>query len=197
LFLICGIGADCVFIIFEFFKQAKLIYRNNNRKRLAYAVQRGLTVLVTSITTSGASFLATEDVTKPTDTDTSSASIILIEEIDYSHPGPFDVLRYKPESGVNAASIDISTYNAWHRFLYNYVSPTIYFYCLPTIIVFLVWAGVFGGLAFKMRTKSELVFLGPDHLLQRTYTLSLDGFSRALNELSFVFVWGIRPKPVV
>jgi hypothetical protein len=34
LFLTCGIGADCLFIIFEFFRQLRLIYGHNNRNRL-------------------------------------------------------------------------------------------------------------------------------------------------------------------
>jgi hypothetical protein len=34
LFLICDIGADSVFIIFEFFRQLRLTYGHNNRKRL-------------------------------------------------------------------------------------------------------------------------------------------------------------------
>lgn len=58
LFLICGIGADCVFILFELFRQGKLFYQNDNRLRLAYAGQKGVIALSTSISTSAVSFLA-------------------------------------------------------------------------------------------------------------------------------------------
>jgi len=58
LFLICGIGADCVFIIFELFRQSKVYFGSDNKKRLAYAAQRGLIALSTSISTSAVSFLA-------------------------------------------------------------------------------------------------------------------------------------------
>lgn len=58
LFLICGIGADCIFILFYLFKQSKNIYGLDNKKRLAYAAQRSLIALGTSVSTSGVSFLA-------------------------------------------------------------------------------------------------------------------------------------------
>jgi hypothetical protein len=48
-----------------------------------------------------------------------------------------------------------------------------------------------------MGTKSEFVFLSDFHPLQRAYPLSPNGFSTALNGSSFVFVWRIKPKPVV
>jgi predicted RND superfamily exporter protein len=58
LFLICGIGADCLLIIFELFRQARVISPTTDKKRLASAAQRGIIALATSISTSGVSFLA-------------------------------------------------------------------------------------------------------------------------------------------
>jgi hypothetical protein len=98
---------------------------------------------------------------------------------------------------VDAANIDISKYNRYEQIFYNYISPILYFYRLPIILFFLIWAGVFGYFAFQMGTKSQLAFLGDFDALQRAYVLALNGFSTALNDFSFVFVWGIDPTPVV
>jgi hypothetical protein len=251
LFLICGIGADCLFIIFELFRQSRVIYGSRNKKRLAYAAQRGMIALATSISTSGVSFLAlltsgvrvmnffgvfsflllfftfvmtftwylailaiwaryfepknpanpldTVDValvTPSQESSTTSSSVDLVS-IPYPYESVFAFLSHRPIFNIDAANIDISKYNFYEQFVYNYLAPVLYFYRLPIILFFLIWATVFGYFAFQMGTKSQLVFLSDFHPLQRAYVLSLNGFSTALNDFSFVFVWGIKPKPVV
>ncbi|OHS94606.1 hypothetical protein TRFO_10975 [Tritrichomonas foetus] len=265
LFLICGIGADCLFIIFELFRQAETIYGTNNKRRLAYAAQRGLIALATSISTSGVSFLALctsgvrimnffgifsflllfftfvftftfylgilaiwakkwekkkgcchkdepEEAVNDMNiiglsahnsmaayTDTTSESTSYANEliIDYPRKGLFDFLRYKVEFRVDAAGLDIEKYNAYERFFYNYITPVVYYYRLPIVIFTFALTAVFGYFAFQMETKSELQFLSDNHPLQRAYTLALNGFSTALNDFSFVYVWGVDEKPVV
>jgi hypothetical protein len=252
LFLICGIGADCLFIVFELFRQSRAIYGENNRKRLAYATQRGLIALATSISTAAVSFLALcasgvrimnffgvfsflllfftfvftftfylgilsiwaahweksagkKDVdllsihgatsNVYTETSTTTGDSTTQETPEYPYESVLAFLRRKPVFAVDAAGMAIEHYNKYERFFYNYVSPVIYFYRLPIVIVFLLWAAVFGFFAFKTGTKSEIQFLPDDHPLQRAYTLSLNKFSTALNDFSFVYVWGINPTP--
>lgn len=273
LFLICGIGADCLFIIFELFKQAKTVYGDNNKRRLAYATQRGITALGTSISTSGVSFLALctsgvrimcffgifsflllffafvftftyylgiialwarywekdkglcscckkrkkkatnsneEDVNMLNTTgisaqnsmiytDASESSTSTKDElvIDYPKKGILDFLSKNPDFKVDAAGYDIEKYNWYERFFYNYMTPIIYFYRLPIVVIVLGTAAVFGYYASLMTTKSELQFFSDFHPLQRAYTLALNGFSTALNDFSFVYVWGVEEKPVV
>ncbi|OHS95248.1 hypothetical protein TRFO_02231 [Tritrichomonas foetus] len=268
LFLICGIGADCLFIIFELFRQSETIY-TNHKKRLAYASQRGLIALATSITTSGVSFLAlcTSGVrimnffgifsfllllftfiftftwyigilaiwakhwehtglgcscnckckckkrkrdeleslnskllmsqsSTLTFTDSSSSGFNDLY-VEYPKNGIFDFLHGKPEFKIDAAGIDISRYNVYEKFFYNYMSPVIYYYRLPIVVLAFAFAAIMAYFTFQMETKSELQFLPDDHQLQRAYTLALNGFSTALNDFSFVYVWGIDPKPIV
>lgn len=273
LFLICGIGADCLFIIFELFKQASTVYGDNNKRRLAYAAQRGLTALGTSISTSGVSFLAlctsgvrimnffgifsflllfftfvfsftyylgiialwaryweknkglcycckkkkreendgnAEDTNMLNTTgisaqnsmiytDTSESSTSTRDEIviDYPKKGIFDFLTKKPDFKVDAAGYNIEKYNWYEKFFYNYMSPIVYFYRLPIVVLTLGAAAVFGYFAFQMKSKSELQFFTDFHPLQRAYTLALNGFSTALNDFSFVYVWGVDENPVV
>jgi hypothetical protein len=91
----------------------------------------------------------------------------------------------------------IAQYNVYEQFFYNYWAPTIYFYRLPIVAFFTIWAVVFGYFAFQTGTKSELQFLSDEHVLQRAYTLAIDKFGTALNDFSFVYLWGIKPKPIV
>lgn len=59
LFFICGIGADCLFIIFQMFKQSYHIYDPKDLvNRLACTNQRGLISVATALATVGISFLA-------------------------------------------------------------------------------------------------------------------------------------------
>jgi predicted RND superfamily exporter protein len=252
LFLICGIGADCLFIIFELFRQAKSIYPNSIKKRLAWSAQRGLIALATSISTSAVSFLALcisgvrimnffgifsflllfftfvftftwylgiisiwavhfeekvgldeelISITGPnqsTDTSTtSSGQSSSVATPEYPKAGIFDFLHKKPVFGIDSAGLPIEQYNVYERFFYNYVSPVIYFYRLPIVLVFLVWSAIFGYFAFQIGTKSELQFFRDDHYLQRAYILAANKFSTALNDFSYVYVWGIDPKPKV
>jgi hypothetical protein len=257
LFLICGIGADCLFIVFELYKQAGFIYPRSNKRRLAYAAQRGLIALATSISAAAVSFLALllsgvrimnhfgifsfllllftffftftwylaiiaiwspRWEAKETDIDdletltgTSSQSLLGsstetssatsssgdIPTPDYPYKSCLDCFRKAPVFRVDAAMIDVSNYNVWARFFYNYVTPVLYHYRLIIVVVFGVWAVGFGVLACRMGTKSELQFMSPDSVYQRAYVLALNGFATALNDFSYVYVWGIKPKPNV
>lgn len=252
LFLICGIGADCLFIIFELFRQARFIYGPNRKKRLAYAAQRGLIALATSISASAVSFLAlltsgvrvmnffgvfsflllfftffytftyylailavwsrrwekkdseeqelqtvmNSHLSSTGDTSTTSETNTDLM-VDYPYKGIFDCFRKKPVFRIDAAMIDVSKYNIYERAFYNYFSPIIYFYRLPITILALVVAIIGGYFTFQMETKSELTFLPKMHPLQRAYGLALNGFSTALSDFSFVYVWGIQPTPTV
>ncbi|OHT04395.1 hypothetical protein TRFO_06268 [Tritrichomonas foetus] len=257
LFLICGIGADCLFIVYELFRQARTIYGYHNKRRLAYAAQRGLIALATSISASGVSFLALltsgvrimnffgifsfllllftffftftwylaiiaiwaakwekhdqKDVPDENELRTqqisSTSSTIMYtdtssdaqndEPVDYPHKGVFDFLFMKPIFNVDAAGIDIEKYNFYEKFFYNKLSSIIYFYRFPIVVFFLVLSIIFGYFTFQMGTKSELSFLDPMSPLQRAYALALNGFSTALNDFSFVYVWGLEEKPDV
>lgn len=273
LFLICGIGADCLFIVFELYKQAETVYGSNNKRRLAYAAQRGLIALATSISSSAVSFLAlctsgvrimrffgifsflllfftfvftftfylgvisiwsryfeknkglcycfkrkkrqaiqqeaeglnslnqmpvsAQGSMAYTDSSESSASTRDELIIDYPKKGIFDFCIEKPDFKVPAAGLDIDKYNWYEKFVYNYLSPIVYFYRLPIVLITFGIAGILGYFAFQMATKSELQFLSDFHPLQRAYTLNLNGFATALNDFSFVYVWGIDEKPVV
>ena len=263
LFLICGIGADCVFIVFELFRQSKTIYPRNYKKRLTYAAQRGLIALATSISTSAVSFLAlcisgvrimsffgvfsflllfftfvftftyylgiiaiwaehfekkreikerqmslalesvngeplVQDAFMFTETTTTSTNESSSQDTpDYPYHGVFDFLRRRPIFRVDSAGLEIEKYNKYEKFFYNFVSPVIYFYRLPIVILFLIWSAVFAYFTFQMPTKSELQFLPDDHPLQRAFSLVLDGFQTSLNDFSLVYVWGIEPKPKV
>ncbi|EAY14616.1 hypothetical protein TVAG_393440 [Trichomonas vaginalis G3] len=243
LFLICGIGADCVFIIFELFKQSRNVYGTNNKLRLAYALQRGLIALSTSITTSAVSFLALsssgvrimnffgifcfmlllftfivtftwylgivsiwakrwEKHNDMLDTIQSVSQLETRDEADdshqrYPHTGLFDFLHKCVVFNVNAAGLPIEKYTKYERFVFNKLAPFLYHYRLPIVLVFAAWTACFGYLAMKIPTKSELQFLPDNHPLQRAYSLAYNGFSTALDDFSFVYVWGLKPKPVV
>ncbi|OHS93570.1 hypothetical protein TRFO_40183 [Tritrichomonas foetus] len=58
LFLICGIGSDCVFIVFDLFRQTKHVPGVTPPLRLAFAVEHGIMALATSTSTAGVAFLA-------------------------------------------------------------------------------------------------------------------------------------------
>ena len=264
LFLICGIGADCLFIVFELFRQAETIYGSNNKRRLAYAAQRGLIALATSISTSGVSFLALltsgvrimnffgvfsflllfftfvftftwylaiialwarywekknccpkrkNALNDPNSlntlgrisahnsiaSDTSEASSSTRDEpiIDYPKRGVFDFFKSKPEFKVDAAGLDIEKYNLYEKFFYNYISPIVYFYRLPIVLITFILAGILGYFACNMETKSQLQFFEDFHPLQRAYTLASNSFATGFTDFSFVYLWGINEKPVV
>jgi hypothetical protein len=128
---------------------------------------------------------------------TSSHEASSVETPDYPCGGLFDFMQRAPVFCVDSAGMPIEKYNVYEQFFYNYVSPVIYFYRLPIVVFFTIWAAIFGYFAFQTGTKSQLQFLPDDHVMQRAYTLTLNKFSTALNDFSFVFVWGIKPKPVV
>jgi hypothetical protein len=140
--------------------------------------------------------IANQAIVGSQETSTTTSSVEL-PSIPYPYEGVFAFLFHRPVFCVDAANIDISKYNVYEQIFYNYISPVLYFYRLPIILFFLIWAGVFGYFAFQMGTKSQLAFLGDFNTLQRAYVLALNGFSTALNDFSFVFLWGINPKPVV
>jgi len=60
LFLICGIGSDCMFILFDLVKQSSHTEagKQSVEKRLAWAVHHGLIALATSLSTAAVAFLA-------------------------------------------------------------------------------------------------------------------------------------------
>ena len=240
LFLICGIGADCVFILFELFKQARTIYGHNNKLRLAYALQRGIIALTTSISTSAVSFLALvssgvrimnffgvfcfllllytfivsftwylgilsiwskkwEKFPEDLENSVSQSQLETNQEEQgdhekYPYTGVFDFLTKCPKYDINSAGLDIKKFNKYEQFVYNKLAPFLYHYRLPIVIIFLLWSASFGSLAFKMKTKSELQFLPDMHPLQRAYGLAYNGFQTALNDFSFVYVWGLEEK---
>lgn len=239
LFLICGIGADCIFILFDLFRQSAMFYGANNELRLAYTFQRGFIALTTSISTSAISFLAlvhsgvrimnffgvfcflllffTYFFTftyylsilaiwakrfekRNYDINLHAQAILDHGERagDYPDRGTFDFLRCKlPKFNINVAGLDISRYNRLEKFVYQKLTPIIYLYRLPIVIIFLLISCVMGYYASRLETKSELRFLPTTHPLQRAYDLSFGGFTTGLNDWSFVYVWGIEPKTTV
>lgn len=256
LFLICGIGADCLFIVFELYRHARGIYGHEKKElRLAYASQRGLIALSTSISTSAVTFIAlcTSGVRimnffgifcflmllftfiftfswylgilaiwakywekKPAERLESeeeglNESLNTIDEnegpnnkplnmqtgIDYPYSSCFAMFAHKPVFKIDAANINKSSMNFYEKFFYNYITPVIYHYRLVIALLFFCWSAIFCGLSFRIETKSELSFLPPDHHYQRAYTLALNGFKTALNDFSFVYVWGLKEKPTV
>ena len=204
LFLICGIGADCVFIVFEMFRQAKTIYGNNNKMRLAYATQRGLIALSTSISTSAASFLALLssgvrimnffgifcflllvftflftftwylsilaiwskkwEKIEPCEVASYNSGLSQIvssgenELDDYPHKGLFDFVIHLPTLNINAGRIPISKYNRYEKFIYNKLSPVVYFYRLPICLLFGILSLYLGIYSVKCPQKANSSF---------------------------------------
>ncbi|OHT08083.1 hypothetical protein TRFO_23527 [Tritrichomonas foetus] len=261
LFLICGIGADCLFIVFEMFKQARTKYHNNNEKRLAFAIQHGIIALATSVTTAAVSFLAlctsgvrimrffgifcflmllftfiftftwyigflsiwaryfegsfcgkrknkdikielsdlgSEEVEDSYGLDIEEdANVVENAIMDYPDQGVFDFLKKKPTFNIQASGLKIAQYNPYEKFFHNYISSIVFHYRLPIVLVMFAFAVVFGYFCFQMPTKSELQFLSDDHPLQHALTLASNGFRSALNDFSFVYVWGLEEKPTV
>jgi len=243
LFLICGIGADCVFIIFELFKQSQNVYGNKNTLRLAYATQRGLISLSTSLSTSAVSFLAlissgvrimnffgvfcfllllftfiftftwylgvlsiwstqyevkNVNIESKLDSHSVLETYTEFENQDYPNKGVFEFMYKRPHFFINAAGLPIDNYNKYERFIYHKLTPIIYFYRLPIVLLFLIWSIVFGIYATKMPTKSEMKFLPNNHPLQKAYSLAYNGFNvPILNDFSFIYVWGLEEKTYI
>ena len=255
LFLICGIGSDCVFIVFDLFRQTKSVPGVTIPLRLAYACEHGIMALATSASTAGVAFLAmissgvrimkyfgiycflelffafiftftfyigilaiwakyfedksckckskckcqkepqlnliTQDQSMDTITNSENPDFRTIE---YPYQSVFDCFHHLPIFNVNASGMHLPGFSSYERFFHNYVAPVVYFYRMPIVLVMLVLTVVMGYFTFQMKSKSELQFLGDEHPLQRAYILVSTVFKTSIQDFSFIYIWGMKPK---
>lgn len=119
------------------------------------------------------------------------------EVYDYPNNDLFAFMKYRPKLRINASGLNPKELTLFERFFLFYWTPIVYHYRFIIGLVFFVFSIVFGYFTFQMESKSELQFFNDFHPLQRAYSLALDGFSTALNDFSFVYVWGLKDKPRV
>ena len=115
--------------------------------------------------------------------------------VDYPHTSVLAFLRHKPRFKVDAACLPMQRMTYFQRFFYQYLCPIAYFYRLPLVLFVLAFAGVFGYFATQMDKKIGVLFLDEYHELQHALNHLLYGFRTSLSDFSFVYVWGLEPKP--